>query len=80
MEWAGEVRHRGCTVEFLSQHETKVHSIIRNEASLKRYMFNGEDRRDPWLKVKMGDWYNLRAKFFLTGRSAQPSSSLSRWW
>ncbi len=67
MEWAGEVQHRGCTVEFLSQHETKVHSIIRNEASLKRYMFNGEDRRDPWLKVKMGDWYNLRAKF-LTGK------------
>lgn len=63
-EWLGELRHSGAEFECLSQNEAKVHPIIKNEAGLKRTLFNCEDRREPFFGVKMSDWYNLRAKFF----------------
>lgn len=63
-EFLGEIRHRGCEFEGLSQYDTKVHVAIRNEAGLKRDLFNCEQRRDPFFQILMADWYNLRAKFF----------------
>lgn len=63
-EFLGEMRHRGVEFECLSQNEAKVHAIIKNEAGLKRTLFNCEDRRDPFFSIRMEDWYNLRAKFF----------------
>ncbi len=65
-EWLGEVRHLDVEVEFLSQNDSKIHKLIKDEAGLKRHMFNAESRRDPFFHIVMSDWYNLRAKF-LTG-------------
>lgn len=67
MEFLGELRHRGCNIEVLSQYDSKVHKSIRDEAGLKRDLFNCEQRRDPFFQILMGDWYNLRAKF-ITGQ------------
>jgi len=63
-EFLGEIRHSGVEFECISQNENKVHKIIQDEAGLKRTLFNCEDRRDPFFKIVMADWYNLRAKFF----------------
>lgn len=63
-EFLGELRHRGCEFEALTQNDPKVHASIRNEAGLKREMFNCENTRDPFLGILMADWYNIRAKFF----------------
>lgn len=64
MEFLGELRHRGCEFEGLSQYDTKVHKAIRDEAGLKRDLFNSESTRDPFFQILMSDWYNLRAKFW----------------
>jgi hypothetical protein len=68
-EWRlflGTLRHRGCEFECLTQNESKVHKAIKDEAGLKRSLFNSENKPDPFFGIRMEDWYELRAK--LTGR------------
>lgn len=65
--WLGEIRHRGATVEFISQSPNKIATEIINEASVKVQLVNSEHRRDPICKILLGDWYELRAGF-ITGR------------
>lgn len=64
--WLGEIRHQGATVEFLSQSPEKVAKEIHYEAGLRLSLINSEDRRDPFLGILLGDWYELKAKF-ITG-------------
>jgi len=61
--WLGEIRHQGATVEFLSQSPEKVAREIHYEAGLRLSLINSEDRRDPFLGILLGDWYELKAKF-----------------
>jgi hypothetical protein len=61
--WLGEIRHQGATVEFLSQSPEKVAREIHYEAGLRLSLVNSEDRRDPFLGILLGDWYELRAGF-----------------
>lgn len=65
-EWLGEIRHRGATVELISQDPDKIAREVQLEAAKRLVLMNGEERRDPWFKVLMGDWYELRAGF-ITG-------------
>lgn len=65
-EWLGELRHDGVTFECLTQAEMKVLKSIRDEALLQRFMFNTENKPDPFFGILMGDWYELRAGF-ITG-------------
>jgi hypothetical protein len=67
-EFLGEIRHRGCEFECLSQNESKIAKVIKDEAGLKRYLFNSENKPDPFFGIRMEDWYELRAKF--SGRYA----------
>ena len=60
-QWLGEIRHRGCTVEFLSQDPHKVSKCIDIHAGVRIALINSEDRRDPWFGIPLGDWYELRA-------------------
>jgi len=64
--WLGEIRHQGATVEFLSQSPEKVAREIHYEAGLRLSLINSEDRRDPFLGILLGDWYELKAAF-ITG-------------
>jgi hypothetical protein len=60
-QWLGEIRHRGCTVEFLSQDPHKVHKCVEIHAGVRISLVNSEDRRDPFFSILLGDWYEMRA-------------------
>ena len=59
--WLGEIRHRGCTVEFLSQDPHKVHPTVEQHSAVRIQLVSSEDRRDPIFGCLLGDWYELRA-------------------
>ena len=65
--WLGEIRHRGATVEFLTQNPHKVAKELDYECGLRYRIENCENIRDPILGITCSDWYELRAAFF-TGR------------
>ena len=62
-DFLGEVRHRGCTFEGITQDISSVSDIYLNRVSLRIELIPGEDRRDPYYKILMYDWYNLKAAF-----------------
>lgn len=66
-EWLGEIRHRGATVELLSQDPDKIAKRIHLECAMRLQLTNSETRRDPFLKIPLADWYELRAAW-ITGR------------
>ena len=64
-KWLGEIRHRGATVEFLTQSPNKLADEIKWEASVLISLVNSETNRDPFFKIQMSHWYELQAA--LTG-------------
>ncbi len=60
-KWLGEIRHRGATVEFLTQSPNKLADEIKWEASVLISLVNGETNRDPLFKILMSNWYELQA-------------------
>lgn len=65
--WLGEVRHRGCTVELLSQDSSKIAKEVLVETGLRISIVNAENTRIPRLGILLGDVLELWAKF-VTGR------------
>lgn len=61
-QWLGEIRHRGATVEGISQHEDKVAKEFKNEAELRLDLVACATRRDPYFKIELYYWYQLAAK------------------
>lgn len=61
--WLGQIRHRGCTVQLITQHKEKIAEELLNEVGVRRELVNVETSRDPFFKIKVGDWYELRAAF-----------------
>ena len=51
-EWLGEIRHRGCTVEFISQAPQKVAKEIHHEAGVRLSLTSQDTERDPFLKYR----------------------------
>lgn len=66
-QWLGEIRHRGATVEFISQNLAKVPMDLRREAGLYLEVKNTNTERDPFFRIELADWYELRAAW-VTGR------------
>jgi hypothetical protein len=66
-KWLGEIRHRGATVELITQHEDKIARELLVDIGAKLQVVKKDDEREPFFGILMGDWYELRAKF-LTGR------------
>jgi hypothetical protein len=64
--WLAEIRHMGCSIEFISQTPHKVAKEITNEAVVWYSLTNGETRRDPFFRIQMKDWYELIASW-ITG-------------
>ena len=60
-DWLGEVRHMGCTFEGLTQDITQVAQCLVGRASIRLEIVPGETLRDPFFKISMGDWYELKA-------------------
>ena len=65
-DFLGEVRHRGCTFEGLTQDFDSVDRVLSGRASIRLELIPGEDLRDPFFKIKLSDWYELKASFFGT--------------
>lgn len=65
--WLGEIRHTGAAaVEFLSQSPHKIGKTLHAEASQTAMLTRSDLRRDPWFRILLGDWYELRA--MVTGK------------
>ena len=62
-DFLGEVRHRGCTFEGLTQDIGQVDSVLTGRASIRLELIPAEDLRDPFFKIRMLDWYELKAGF-----------------
>jgi hypothetical protein len=62
--WFGQIRHRGATIEIISQDPDKIGKEVERECANRLALVNNEDRRDPYFRILFGDWYELRAKFF----------------
>lgn len=63
-DFLGEIRHRGCTFEGITQDIAQVDQVLTGRASVRLELVPGEDLRDPFFKIKMSDWYELKAGFF----------------
>lgn len=64
-DFLGEVRHRGCTFEGVTQDIAQVNRVLIGRAAVRLELIPAEDLRDPFFKIKMMDWYELKAS--LTG-------------
>lgn len=64
--WLGTIRHRGCTVEFITQDESKVAMEIVSHCESKLVLSSGLNYRLPLIGITFSDFYQLAAK--LTGR------------
>lgn len=62
-EWIRTIRHRGATVEFISQTDEDFPPAMRAICQKKFYISTGEDIRDPYVNIAFDDWYQLWAKF-----------------
>lgn len=60
-DFLGEIRHRGCTFEGLTQDITAVDQVLTGRASIRYELVPAEDLRDPFFKIPLSDWYQLKA-------------------
>ena len=61
-EWLSEIRHEGATIEFLTQDVTALDERLVKMITLRYDLVNLETQRDPFFKIRMLDWYELRSK------------------
>lgn len=61
--WIGELRHQGCTVEFLTQHLNKLAKTVKQEADFGIKCKSTKQDLDPFFRIPLGDWYELIAAF-----------------
>lgn len=62
-EFLGTIRHRGCTIEGLTQDIKSVHDCFKGRAALRYELVPLEDVRDPFLGIRLYDYYQLKASF-----------------
>lgn len=62
-EFLGEIRHRGCTFEGLTQDIMSVDAILKNRAGIRLELVPADTLRDPYFSITMSDWYELKASF-----------------
>jgi len=68
-EWLGEfqkfasiIRHHGATLDLVTQAEQMIALEIRHLVAQSRVIIPSEGRRLPYIKIRMGDLYELWAK------------------
>jgi len=62
-DWLAEIRHAGCTIEFISQHIDRVDEDVQRMAEERIEISNLERRVEPLFRIPMASWYELRAAF-----------------
>lgn len=63
VQFFGEIRHRGCTIELITQDEGNIAKSVREKAIYKMRIVSCETESDEMFKIPYGDWYELRAAF-----------------
>ena len=63
-EFLGTIRHRGCTIEGITQDISLVSKCFISRCSLRYELVPVEDLRDPFFNIPVYDWYQLKAAFF----------------
>ena len=67
MQFCGELRHRGhSAIQFVTQSPNKLAKEIIDECGKRQALIDAEEERDPFFKIPLAYWYELRAK--LTGK------------
>lgn len=61
MDWLGEIRHAGCTVEFMTQFVHEMNPKLLNKCAFRRTLTDTSDLRDPFLRIPVADWLEVRA-------------------
>tara|TARA_B110001469_G_scaffold106925_1_gene106936 strand:+ start:1513 stop:2892 length:1380 start_codon:yes stop_codon:yes gene_type:complete len=61
-EWIAEIRHEHATIEFLTQDLDSIDDLLVKKIALRKELVNQETARDPYFKIPMGDWYELKGK------------------
>jgi hypothetical protein len=62
-EFLGEVRHRGATVEFITQDVKSIDEDVARLSAVRLSLINQADERDQLFGIAFFDWYQLKGKF-----------------
>ena len=62
-EFLGTIRHRGCTIEGLTQDISSIDRCFTSRAAVRYELVPCEDLRDPYFNIPLYDWYQLKAAF-----------------
>jgi hypothetical protein len=68
-DWIAEIRKNGCTFEAITQDVSQIPNEFMGKVSVRVDLVPLDITRDPFLHIKMYDWYQLRAGF--TGQTSQ---------
>ena len=60
-DWFAEIRKTGCVFEAITQSYGQMSDEFLDKCASRLELINHSDLRDPIFKIRMGDWYELRA-------------------
>lgn len=60
VDYLGEIRHDGTTIEFMTQSRNALHKIIKDYIGSYIVLTNLKTEKDPLLGINFTDWFHLR--------------------
>lgn len=63
-DWFAEIRKTGCIFEAITQSYGQMSDEFLDKCATRLELVNHSELRDPFFKIRMGDWYELRAGLF----------------
>ena len=83
-EFLGELRHRGASMRFLTQDESKVAAEVNAHAEQRFVISSGVNDCIPFVGIRYGDWYQLVARwtgkyFRIVAMEEQSRDGLGKW-
>ena len=63
-DWFAEIRKTGCVFEGITQSYGQMSEEFLDKCATRLELINHSDLRDPFLGIRLGDWYELRAGLF----------------
>ena len=62
-EFCGELRHRGCQLELITQSQKKLAQEVSVDIAVWREIISGETVPDDVFRIPWGDWWQLKAAY-----------------
>ena len=63
LDWIADVRHRGCTVEFITQNRMQVSADLRRAANMEIRLSRWDEKYEPLFGIRLGDYLEVLAAF-----------------